>query len=127
MHVHFIIPGDISTLTGGYIYDRRIIEELPCQGIAVRLHALDSDFPFPSPLGLVRAASEIDQIGDGSTVIIDGLALAPLHEVLRRHAQRLRLVGLVHNQLELAVLDNHALRETGVEARLRHCANGRTP
>jgi glycosyltransferase involved in cell wall biosynthesis len=99
VHIHFIVPGDIATLTGGYIYDRRIIEGLPEQGICVNLHLLDQGFPFPSPRALDHAAAIIQNIPEGETLVVDGLALGPLHAILKLNAGRLHLVALIHHPL----------------------------
>ena len=47
--VHFLIPGDPDTRTGGYLYDRRIMAELAARGWPVALHRLDASFPAPTP------------------------------------------------------------------------------
>ncbi|SVD78213.1 uncharacterized protein METZ01_LOCUS431067, partial [marine metagenome] len=99
VHINFLVPGDISTLTGGYIYDRNVIEGLPQEGVCVNLHLLDNGFPFPSPRALAHAARILRNIPEGETLVIDGLALGPLYEILRSHARRLRLVALIHHPL----------------------------
>ena len=43
----FAIPGDITTLTGGYIYERRLLEGLRALGHDVAHLALDGSFPDP--------------------------------------------------------------------------------
>ena len=45
----FAVPGDITTLSGGYGYDRRIIAELRRLGRDVTLLPLGGGFPRPSP------------------------------------------------------------------------------
>ena len=44
----FAIPGDIATRTGGYIYDRRVMDLLPGCGIDVMHLPLPGSFPHPS-------------------------------------------------------------------------------
>ena len=44
----FVVPGPIDTRTGGYEYDRRIIDGLRRAGWDVSLHQLAATFPFPS-------------------------------------------------------------------------------
>lgn len=94
--VHFLLPGDLDTPTGGYRYDRMIIQGLRERGYPVRLHRLDDSFPEPTPAALDTAAQVLAGIPDGATVIIDGLAYGPLLPVLKpRH----RLLALIHHPL----------------------------
>lgn len=43
----FAIPGDIRSPTGGYSYDRRLIELLPHFGVSVTPIGLPGSFPTP--------------------------------------------------------------------------------
>jgi glycosyltransferase involved in cell wall biosynthesis len=107
---HFLIPGEIETRTGGYLYDRRIMAGLSMLGWQVELHRLDASFPIPTPAALRGAAETLMALPAGALVIIDGLALGALPEAVSLHRERLRLVGLVHHPLAL---------ETGLDAALQ--------
>lgn len=100
-------PGDPSTLTGGYIYNRRLLEALTARGWATRLHRLSSSFPTPTPLALEEARRVLASIPARRLVLVDGLALGGLAELLEREAQRLCLMALVHHPLAM---------ETGLSA-----------
>jgi glycosyltransferase involved in cell wall biosynthesis len=95
----FLLPGDPQTLTGGYIYDRRIAEGLVNLGWRVAVHSLDASFPFPTPLALTEARTLLESIPTGRIVVIDGLALGSMPEPLADHADRLRLMALIHHPL----------------------------
>ena len=56
-HFALLVPGDPATRTGGYIYDRRIVEGLRARGWRVPVHSLDASFPLPTPAAL-RARHE---------------------------------------------------------------------
>jgi glycosyltransferase involved in cell wall biosynthesis len=92
----FIVPGRLTTLTGGSIYDRRMIEGLRRRGWAVDVHEVSESFPRPSADALDEVARTFASIADGSTVIVDGLAFGAMPEVVRPHAWRLKTVALVH-------------------------------
>jgi glycosyltransferase involved in cell wall biosynthesis len=95
------VPGDPATPTGGYIYDREILLGLAALGWRTTVHSLDTSFPRPTPAALRAARATFAAIPDGSTVVIDGLALAGLHRVLETEGRRLELVALVHHPLAL--------------------------
>lgn len=97
--LHFIYPGDLAAPTGGYAYDRRIIDELRALGWQVAAHAVDASFPEPTDVALADAANLLRAIPDARTVVIDGLALGGMPALLGEEAARLRLVALVHHPL----------------------------
>lgn len=97
--LEFILPGDLQTATGGYVYDRRLLEGLRALGWDVSVHSLDESFPFPTSTALEQAAAVLAALPDHALVMIDGLALGAMPEVVEPHARRLRLVGLIHHPL----------------------------
>jgi glycosyltransferase involved in cell wall biosynthesis len=108
----FIVPGRLTTLTGGSIYDRRMIEGLRQRGWAVDVHEVSESFPRPSADALDEAARALASIADGRTVIVDGLAFGAMPDVVRPHARRLKTVALVHLLLAAEIgLDPAEARE----------------
>jgi glycosyltransferase involved in cell wall biosynthesis len=94
-----VVPGELDTRTGGYGYDRRIIAGLRERGWTVNVLRLDDSFPMPTPAARTHAAQVLAAIPDGSTVLVDGLALGALPEEVEPEASRLRIVALVHHPL----------------------------
>ena len=107
----FLIPGALDTPTGGFRYDRRIIEGLRQTGRALRVECIAGHWPVPTPAELSRADAVLQSIRDDSRVIIDGLALGAMPDMAARHGRRLRLIGLVHHPLwlEAATSDEQCL------------------
>jgi glycosyltransferase involved in cell wall biosynthesis len=99
--VDFVVPGDIETPTGGYIYDREIVAGLTDRGFRVAVHSLDASFPAPSPAALRAARATFAAVPAARVVVIDGLALPGLDRVLADEARRLALVALVHHPVAL--------------------------
>jgi glycosyltransferase involved in cell wall biosynthesis len=97
--VDLLVPGDIGTLTGGYIYDRRICAGLEAMGWQVQVHSLADSFPEPPPQALADTDAVLAAIPDGRTVVIDGLAFAGLRDLLAAHRARLNVVALIHHPL----------------------------
>ncbi len=94
-----IVPGRLETWSGGYGYDRRILEGLSRRGWSVTVRTLDASFPRPSTAARAHAARELAAIPDGGAVLIDGLALGVLPGEVEREQTRLRLIALVHHPL----------------------------
>jgi len=97
----FLVPGELGTRTGGYGYDRRIIEGLRAQRWQVDLRSLGPGYPSPDEAALTLARRVVEGLPDGSLAVVDGLAFGVLPELARLHAQRLRWVALVHHPLAL--------------------------
>ena len=96
--LHFVVPGPLDQRTGGYIYDRRMVEGLRALGWTVQVHELAGRFPQPDALGCAAAAAATASMSPGIPVI-DGLAL-PAFVELRDRLPR-PWVALVHHPLAL--------------------------
>ncbi|MFT3816153.1 MAG: glycosyltransferase family 4 protein [Rubrivivax sp.] len=121
--LHFLVPGPLTTPTGGYVYDRHVIAGLRALGWQVGVQEFDDGFPFPSAAALEDAESRLAALPDDALVMIDGLALGAMPECAERHAARLRLVGLVHHPLalETGLAADAARRLEGSERRALAC------
>ncbi len=103
--VVFAIPGDLSTPTGGYRYDRRVIDRLPAHGWNVRHLELPGDYPSPGEASLAKTVELIAAAPKDALVLIDGLAFGAMPmEFVRKISHP--IVALVHHPLSL---------ETGIE------------
>jgi glycosyltransferase involved in cell wall biosynthesis len=98
--VLFAIPGNISTPTGGYRYDRRVMEELKAFGWNAKLLSLPSDFPSPSKASLRKTERLLETTPDDAVILFDGLAYGALPPELLDNVPR-RYVALVHHPLAL--------------------------
>ena len=121
--LQFVLPGSLTEVTGGYQYDRRLIEGLRSLGWEITVHSLDGSFPFPTSAALAGANAVLASLPDEALVLIDGLALGAMPDVVAAHADRLRLVGLIHHPLALENGLTHAVAQRlrgSEEAALRY-------
>ncbi len=92
----FAVPGDLSTPTGGYAYDRRMIAELAKLGWQIDIVDLGAGFPFPSDTTRKTAHERLLAIPTDRVLVVDGLALGVLPETA---GMLDRLLALVHHPL----------------------------
>ncbi|MEX2629282.1 MAG: glycosyltransferase family 4 protein [Tistlia sp.] len=95
----FAVPGRLETLTGGFLYDRRILEGLRARGRAIEVLELPEGFPLAGPELLAEAAARLDALPDGCPLVVDGLAAGVMPEAMARLGRRLPLHILVHHPL----------------------------
>jgi glycosyltransferase involved in cell wall biosynthesis len=97
----FAFPGDINTLTGGYLYDKQIIGGLRELGWDVQALSLDASFPWPSEAVRRSSANALSSVQASSLLVVDGLALGALGAQASAIASARPYVALVHHPLAL--------------------------
>jgi glycosyltransferase involved in cell wall biosynthesis len=97
--LHVILPGPLDQRTGGYIYDRRMVEGLRGLGCTVRVHELAGRFPQADESARAAAAQAIANMSPDAVAVIDGLALPAFVELRDRLPQP--WVALIHHPLAL--------------------------
>jgi glycosyltransferase involved in cell wall biosynthesis len=100
VQVFFAIPGDPDTLTGGYVYDKRVSEALTRAGWTVKPLRLPESYPQPSADDLSESRRLLTQVPEDAVVLIDGLAFGAMPASLFEGLD-LRIVALVHHPLAL--------------------------
>ena len=97
----FAVPGNLDTPTGGYVYDKRIIDELRQQGWTIDICQLSDRFPNPDEAVLASTYATLTSLPRRWAVVMDGLALGALPEIGRHLAPDQPLIALVHHPLAL--------------------------
>lgn len=106
----FAIPGDITTLTGGYIYERRLLEGLRDLGRDVRHIALGASFPVPTRGHMAEAVEALAALPEERALILDGLVFGSIDtDGLAR--VRAPVVAMIHHPLALESGLDEALRD----------------
>lgn len=120
MSLTFLIPGALDQLTGGYLYDRQVVDGLRRQGRTVQVIELPGQHPAADATACTAAASALAALPDGATAVIDGLALPAFAACLAEHAARLQLIGFIHHplSLETGLTPAEARQIASLEARL---------
>jgi len=120
MSLAFIVPGRLNQLTGGYLFDRKIVEGLRARGRTVSVVELEGCYPDSDDAARAASARALARLPADSTVVIDGLALPGFTDCLAMEAKRLRLIGFIHHPLSLETgLSPHQVAHYAVlEARL---------
>jgi glycosyltransferase involved in cell wall biosynthesis len=124
-HCRFLVPGDLNTRTGGYTYDRRIIDELRAQQWQVDVQTLGEGYPAPAEAAQALTRSVVEALPDGALVVVDGLAFGVLPELVEQHARRLRWIALVHHPLSLETGLDPARQRALFESERRALASAR--
>ena len=115
-----IVPGALDQLTGGYLFDRRVVDGLREAGRSVRVVELPGVYPDADAATRRAACDAMHALPDGSIAVIDGLALPGFADCVEAEARRLRLLGFIHHplSLETGIAAAMAERMAAIERRL---------
>ncbi len=100
MRLALIAPGPLDTVSGGYVYNRRIAAGLRDAGHAVEMVALSGDFPFADDAAQASARAAWLALPPDAVPVIDSLAL-PAFARLAPEITARRTVGLIHHPVSL--------------------------
>lgn len=121
----FAIPGDLTTRTGGYIYERRLLETLPMVGQPVQYINLIPSYPDPTAASLRDAAVKLRALGPDVVLILDGLVFGSVDTDLLA-SLACPVVAMLHHPLGLEAglsPDRAAALIARERANLRHAAH----
>src|SRR5690606_29183803 len=93
--LHLVVPGPLDQRTGGYIYDRRVVDGLRALGWTIQVHELAGGFPWADEVACAAAADAIAAMPPGALPVIDGLALPAFADLGARLPQP--WVALIHH------------------------------
>jgi glycosyltransferase involved in cell wall biosynthesis len=122
----FLIPGALDQLTGGYLFDRHVIEGLRASGRSIDVIELPGRFPQADDVARQAARAALARLADGAVAVVDGLALLAFADDLEREAKRLGIVAIVHHPLadETGLSERERGRVGALEARLLKLMRG---
>jgi glycosyltransferase involved in cell wall biosynthesis len=94
--LHFLVPGPFDAISGGYIYDRRIVEGLRGLGETVEVVELPGSHPTPDEDATEGARAALRALPANARIVIDGLGLPAFLPMAQELADR-RAVALIHH------------------------------
>jgi glycosyltransferase involved in cell wall biosynthesis len=97
--VQVVVPEGIDDPmrpSGGNVYDRRLTHGLRAMGWSVHEHAVAGAWPSPDRVDREAAGHLLRSLPDGEVVLLDGLVASAVPDLLAPHAERVRIVVLVH-------------------------------
>ena len=112
--IYFFYPGNINTKTGGYIYEKNIIEYAKREELSFKSKELSSNYPFPLKKDLDELKKIFLDIPAGSTLIFDGLIFECLKK-LKKDLNNFKIVALIHHPLYLEFKGKTSLKFFSLE------------
>jgi glycosyltransferase involved in cell wall biosynthesis len=100
MRLALLVPAPLTTLSGGYAYDRRMIDGLRKAGHVVDVIELAGRHPLVDDTATAAARAAWQTLPTDAVPVIDGLAL-PAFEPLADALATRRAVGLIHHPTAL--------------------------
>lgn len=94
----FAIPGDIDTLTGGYLYEKRLLSGLRDLGHDMQHLQLPASFPDAGPDDMACAVGMLQSLDPARPLILDGLVSGAI-DPAGLATVRAPVIAMVHHPL----------------------------
>ncbi len=102
----FFYPGNINQKTGGYIYEKNILQYSKKNNVPIKFIELSNNFPNPKKIDLNNF---INKTKFSKIIIIDGLVLEGLHKSIEI-LKNLKTIALIHHPLYLEYKDTKSIK-----------------
>ncbi|ONG47283.1 glycosyl transferase family 1 [Pseudoroseomonas deserti] len=91
-----LVPGPFGSISGGYGYDRRLVEGFRAGGHEIEVVELAGRHPLPDDAAEATARAALEALPEGVRPIVDGLGLPAFAPVLDQLVAR-GGIGLIHH------------------------------
>lgn len=98
MRAAFAIPGELTTVTGGYLYEKRLLDGLRDLGVDMTYLRVGDTFPAPTGADASEAAAAMATLPADVPLIVDGLVFGSLPTALMASI-RAPIVAMLHHPL----------------------------
>jgi glycosyltransferase involved in cell wall biosynthesis len=98
--IHLLVPAPFDAISGGYIYDRRMVEGLRALDERVEVVELPGRHPAPDEAAEAGAREAIAALPADARILIDGLGLPAFLPLAQELASR-RAIALIHHPTAL--------------------------
>ena len=96
----FFYPGNINQKTGGYIYEKNILQYSKKNNIPIKFIELSKNYPNPKKIDLINLSKIINKNKLSNILIFDGLVLEGLHNSIEVF-KNFKTIALIHHPLYL--------------------------
>lgn len=96
MALALMVPAPFETISGGYLYDRRLVQGLRALGESVSVVELAGRHPLPDAAAGAAARAALAALPAGVRPVVDGLCLPAFAPVVAELAAR-GAIGLIHH------------------------------
>ncbi len=96
MKIYWLQPGEIDSVSGGYIYNKNIIEGIRSQSFDLELCIPGTDFPFPSKKSIEKCKAFFNDTERSSIIVIDSLILGTIPDLIEEFSAEHTIVGMIH-------------------------------
>ena len=101
MKLYWMQPGEINSISGGYIYNKNIVESIHDLSVCVEFINPGTDFPFPSKKSVEKCRKFFQSVDKSSFVIVDSLILGTIPDLIEEYSAKCTVAGMIHLPLSL--------------------------
>ncbi len=97
---YFFYPGNINTKTGGYIYEKNILQRAKALNFNLNAIQLCKNYPFPKKNDISTLKNIINKLSNNSVLVFDGLVFETIDKIID-NLKRFKIIALIHHPLYL--------------------------
>ena len=97
---YFFYPGNINTKTGGYIYEKNILQRAKALNFNLNAIQLSKNYPYQKKNDINTLKNIINKLSNNSVLVFDGLVFETIDKIID-NLKRFKIIALIHHPLYL--------------------------